>query len=199
MDNSLDGILFECCIAYIWYFYYRSFVEREIVGRLEIGDSPAPPISQLPPLESDITATLQELQQQIQKLQEQQQSGISDLRPPQESQKNGVHGEIDDIRRPIGFTKNQKMPYNALQCVATNEKTFLKDRYTIAHKDSRTGEIKRYTLARIENFITHYKKAVQIAIRTKMEVPILDNRKKWLSYWREKKIELLAKQEEVLL
>lgn len=190
----LFEVLFECCIAFIWYYYHRSFVERKIMDSL----LPSPILDEESVVvDTSVKALLQELQEQIRVLQQQKNINIPPLPSSNGHQKNGsVNGTENETKRPIGFMTNaQRMSSSVLQDVVTDEKMILDDRHTIAHKDSRTGEIKRYTLARVANFISHYEKSIEEAIKTNMEATVLANRQKWLAYWQRKQQELLLKQQ----
>ena len=192
-------ILFECCIAYIWYFYYRSMIERKLTETDQNSQTTTLPSVAKINENNEIKALLQQLQLQINELKMQQKDGIRDLRPPEN---NHLHvndtvqdsGTVNRTTRPIGFlTENPPLSYNAFQDVVTDEKIFLEDKYTITHKERRTGKIKRYTLDRVNNFISHYRNAVQEAVKKGMEQEVLQNRKNWLNYWLGRRGELLDK------
>lgn len=193
----LFEVLFEGCMAYVWYYYHRSFVEHKLIGRGE-NMSPTPPskTAEIAPLVS----MMNDLQQQIALLQQQNnRSAVSSF--PNHSHKSGSpNGIKNEGIRPIGFvTQAKQVQCEALQHVVTDEKIFLDDTHTIAHKDSRTGKIKRYTMNRVDNFISHYEKGVQEALKSKMEQQVLHNRERWLKYWNGKKAELQMKQQRKLV
>lgn len=188
----LFELLFECCIAYIWFYYHRSFVEYKLIND---GNFPSPTPFQSAPDNDPLLSIVYDLQQQIKLLQQQKnQPPLKNF--PHENHKNGSpNGIKNETIRPIGFmTESQRNPNQALQHVITDEKLFLDDTHTIAHKDSRTGEIKRYTMARVDNFISHYEKGIHEALKSSMEQQVLDNRQTWLVYWKGKKAELQMKQ-----
>jgi len=188
----LFEVLFECCMAYVWYYYHRSFVENKLVNGGNIfSPNPSSSTSEITPLVS----MMNDLQKQIALLQQQNKRHSA---PPFSNQthKNGSpNGIKSEVTRPIGFvTKKQQALNEVLQRVVTDEKIFLDDTYTIAHKDSRTGKIKRYTMNRVNNFITHYEKGIKEALKSQMESQVLNNRETWLVYWKGKKAELQMKQ-----
>lgn len=188
----LFELLFECCIAYVWYYYHRSFVEYKLVNG---GSFPSPTLPESIPDNDPLLSMVYDLQEQIKLLQQQKnQPPLTNF--PHENHKNGSSNGIkNEAVQPIGFmTEAQRNPNKALQHVVTDEKLFLDDTHTIAHKDSRTGEIKRYTLARVDNFISHYEKGVNEALKSSMEQQVLNNRQTWLQYWKGKKAELQMKQ-----
>lgn len=59
----------------------------------------------------------------------------------------------------------------------------------------RGGQTKtvRYTMRMINSRIGQYQREIKKAIKKGMNADILENRKRWLHYWQQKKAELLDK------
>lgn len=205
-------ILFELCIAWIWYYYFRSYVERKQVIGIEEDESPPPYQSARAPktyqtsragidpgmIAQIVAATLEQMQQQTPS-------------PPPPS-RNGQHEEItnqvQEIIRPIGFYTDaqrasqwhegtlsyQKFEKSSVQACTDvyREET---DRYTVLHeyqKGGRTYQVP-YTKNQILSRIGQYEREIEEAITKQMDEEILTNRRRWLAYWKGKLEELKRK------
>jgi len=181
-------LLFESCIAYIWYFYYRSYVERKLINQKYSFSPPPTSESLLDRKDEDVYSKI--IENDI---------NNTNIYTPKNGNLNGksIHSleKKSEITPIVFFPTKTQSSYDALQHVIRDENPSIDDLHTIAHKDSRTGETKRYTLNRVDNFIGHYAKAIDEAVNNGMAISVLANRKKWLKYWQEKKTELLLKQE----
>ena len=193
--SALLELLFECCMAYLWYFNFRSFVERKKVKPIdaeplqrEETDSPA---------ESPETLLmLQQLKAELEALKSKQLLVQEPVNGNQHAPgSNGTAAQTGiSMRPPIGFkTQGQAAAEKALQYVATEPDKFFEDRYTVLHYDFNTGEPKRYTLARIEGIIKDYENRLDVAIRQAMGERVVKNRRNRLQYWRHRKRELIEK------
>lgn len=204
-------LLFELCIAWIWYYYFRSYVERKkVIGLPEEEEpphhSPTPssqksrqPNALDPALISQIVAATLEQMQQVPS-------------PPPSS--NGQHREeiIDQVKeviRPIGFyTEAQRAsqwhedahPYRKEKKASVQACTDVyreeTDRYTVLHeyqKGGRTYQVP-YTENQILSRIGQYERDIEEAIKREMGEEILANRRRWLAYWQGKLQELKGKQ-----
>lgn len=206
-------LLFELCIAWIWYYYFRSYVERkEVIGLPE----EEPPHSQRrsPPPSAQrqaagaidpqviaqiVAATLEEMQ--------------ASPAPPPSS--NGQQEKIinqSSITMPIGYyTEAQRAAQMRQQGLSLilEEKPSVQtctevyreeiDRYTVLHEYTRGGRTYQtpYTENQILARISQYEREIEEAIRRKMGEDILENRRQWLAYWQGKLEELKEKQERV--
>ena len=193
----LMELLFEACIAYVWYYYFRSYVERTKVK------STAPP----PPTPHDQTAELmmlvQNLQDEISLLKAtKSNSGLPP--PPHQNSTNGVLE--NSATPPIGFfsekqrnTSNTKTTSESSvqTCpdVDRTETDTTDDKYTIEHQYQKNGRQKvvRYTLRMVNSRVGQYQRELADAIEKQMEESIIDNRRQWLSYWKCKQTELQTK------
>ncbi len=197
-------LLFELCIAYIWYYYFRSYVERKQVIGLPEEDSP--PLSQpsraaaspsLDPatLSLIVAATLEQLQH----ISGQEQS--SSPPPP-------ANGRPEDIRNqshPIGFYTDaqravRRPPYTEEQKASVQACTDMykqeSDCYTVLHSYTRGGRSYQtpYTENQIHSRISQYEREIEEAVRKEMGEEILANRRRWHGYWQGKLKELRQKQ-----
>jgi hypothetical protein len=194
--SALLELLFECCMAYLWYFNFRSFVERKkVVAAYEepLQQAEATPSAESP----DTLLMLQQLKGELEALKKQN-VNLSEGQNGQHPYPTGGNGSVASAshaaRTPIGFkTQSQVEAEKALQHIATAPDKFLEDKYTILHYDFNTGEPKRYTLPRIEGIIKDYENRVDVAIRQQMGERVVKNRRNRLHYWQHRKGELLEK------
>lgn len=199
-------LLFELCIAWIWYYYFRSYVERKQVVGLPEGEEPPHHSPTLPSQRSPQTsraaldpalisqivmATLEQMQQS----------------PPSS---NGQHlDEIINQARPIGFyTEAQRasqgsegtLPQPKAEKASVQGCTDVyrdeSNRYTVLHEYQKGGRTYRvpYTENQILSRISQYERDIEEAIKREMGGEILANRRRWLTYWQEKLQELKEKQ-----
>lgn len=198
----LFEVFFECCIAYIWYYYYRSFIERKII------DSPSitAPLSngQVRNQEPDENALLELFKQLQTAMQGKEQVNFKDLTTNgKQSGHNGSHGEIlQDFMLPIGFYTPEQRQQQAeklfKQQISAFKQPFLengssvRDLYTVPHRDFKTGQIRHVNMANINNMIGIYQKRVRLAHDVGNE-KVLKNRGNKLAYWLSKKNDLVQK------
>lgn len=193
--SALLELFFECCMAYLWYFNFRSFVERRKVSAVDAGPLQQGETGQTPGSQ-DMLLMLQQLKSELEAL---KQRGAKPQEIPNENHyPTGGNGTVasagTSVRTPIGFkTQSQAEAEKALQHVATAPGKFWEDRYTILHYDFNTGEPKRYTLSRIEGIVKDYENRVGVAIRQEMGERVVNNRRNRLQYWQLRRNELLDK------
>lgn len=206
----LMELLFEACIAYVWYYYFRSYVERRKVQGITAGAES--PIQATPP-PSDREAELLELIQSLK-------SEISTLRTP--ISQNGTHTRPDaetshtglknTFRQPIGFyskvqriemeqtTKEaEKVSGQVWTDVDRDNSVGSDDKYTIEHRYTKGGKEKtvRYTMRMVNSRIGQYARELQEAIDKQLDKSVIENRRQWLEYWQGKRGVLLEKMETV--
>lgn len=200
-------LLFELCIAYIWYYYFRSYVERkQVIG---LPEEDALPLSQpsraatspsLDPatLSLIVAATLEQLQQI---------SGQEQSSPPPPP--NGRPEDIHNWSHPIGFYTDAQRAARKLagysptkEAGETSVQTCTdvyrqeSDRYTVLHSYTRGGRSYQtpYTENQIHSRISQYEREIEEAVRKDMGEEILANRRRWHGYWQGKLEELHQKQ-----
>ncbi len=188
--SALLELLFECCMAYLWYFNFRSFVERR---KLIVEAEPLQQEGTEQTVESpDTLLMLQQLKSELEALK--QREAKPHEFPKGDPYPTGGNGAVASVRAPIGFkTQSQVEAEKALQHVATTPDRFFEDRYTILHYDFNTGEPKRYTLSRIDGIIKDYENRLSVAIRQEMGERVVKNRRNRLHYWQHRKGELMGK------
>lgn len=202
-------LLFEACIAYIWYYYYRSYVERKKTKGFAEDETPSPEenIQPLPyPADEQLNLIMAELKQ------------IKTHLPKQAHSENGTQNDIPfsqngtpksfSSNRPIGFyTDSQlsQMGYDLTEkenssvqiCTDLYKETVTEfgDKYTIPHTYKRGGKEKtvHYTLAQVEARISQYERHLEDALRRNLEESVIENRQGWVEYWKGKRMELLEK------
>ncbi len=179
--------LFEACIAYIWFYYYRSYVERKATSSALITN----PMND----KAALLSVIQKLQNDVANLKEvPPHSTTQNIESPSIPDQNDTPPQNTSTTRQIGFHRNAVATgQDVLQHVATADHALAEDIYTIKHKDFRTGEIKRYTLQRVNNFIAHYENKLKEAIEQGLDTKVLENRKTKLSYWIGKRDSLVEK------
>jgi uncharacterized FlaG/YvyC family protein len=180
-------LLFEICIAWIWYYYFRSYVERKRIQRI------AEPSPTLP--ENDLGA----------------ESFIPPVQtfshPPFNGNGQTITSQTSFTSLPIGFfTDTQRAqqqgkllrPENTSNLsvqTCTDVYRQQKDRNTVMHCYSRNGQYFEtpYTRNQIIARINQYEREVQEAIKREMQQTVLANRQTWLTYWQTKLQELKQK------
>lgn len=178
----LMELLFECCIAYVWYYYYRSYVERKQTQGLET----------IKQTETNSTLpNLLELENTIQLLEAENQALRSQSMIPPPATPNGT--EVLN-RALIGFKSG-----HTRTGADTQEKVLTDDRYTIPHTYTRGGQsvTVHYNSTMVKSRVGEYERKIVEAEQKEMGEDVIENRKQWLKYWKEKEIELLDKMGEV--
>lgn len=181
----LMELLFEGCIAYVWYYYHRSYVERFNVHsthKMHIKDmlsTHKPPTTSLSENEQ-ILQLIEQLQTENHRLK------IQPVPPPP------IHHNEQEVnhRNPIGFKRGHMRTHEN-----TDPKTVIDDRYTVPHTYTKGGQAVtvHYNATMVKSRIGEYQRKVKEAESKAMGKSVLDNRKKWLEYWKEKEAELLQK------
>lgn len=203
----LMEVLFEACIAYIWYFSFRSYVERrkleqETTVQTDENEAPTPPA---PTHNVDVQALaqhLKKLQNEIQALRASEFSKTNTY--SSKSNLNGTEPK-NGLKKPIGsFTSKQLQemeletaPIAAAEEVCTDVDRTANDLYTVEHTYTRSGQTKtvRYTLSQIEARIAQYEREFAEAEEKQSDESVLQNRSNWISYWKDKREELIVKLE----
>lgn len=193
-------LLFEACLAYVWYYYHRSYVERKMLRGETNGDD-------LPEDELALTlaSEVENLKRELAAMQETR-SSMTQI-PAGTSSEPHENGQPQNQTRPLGFYTDAqlvqqgytprgivKIPHTA--CTPVYTETKYEDRYTVKHLiHERNGKkrLVRYTLTQVENRIADYQARVGEAIAKGMAPEVLQNRKDWLDYWQKKREELLRK------
>lgn len=159
MDFSFLELIFECCIAYVWYYYYRSFIEWE---------------------------KIKEHQQQNSFYSEEQLPLKNFPPPPSPTQTcdNGTNIKNDISQKPIlGFLR--KSEREMMQSDMKNEKTPVKactgmyreDLYTIPHIYQKGSEFitVHYTEPQVRARLNQWIRAVEEAEKKNLSKQSLDN------------------------
>ena len=202
-------LLFELCIAYIWYYYFRSYVERKQVIGLPGEDAPPLPHSARaaasPALDPEtlalvVAATLEQLQQ-----------APARESPSPAPPSNGRPEEVRNQAHPIGFYTDAQRAVrkssggspagdgqkaSVQTCTGVYREEI--DRYTVLHCYTRGGRSYQtpYTENQIRSRISQYEREVEEATRKQMGEEILANRRRWQAYWQSKLEELHEKQKQ---
>lgn len=188
----LFELLFEACIAYIWYYLYRSYVERKTVSEdknnIETANS---------------HLDLQQLFKQLSALNGTPQ--YSDLTKTSKEQLNGhdTVAKTSDIMLPVGFFTSEqrkeqqenlfKQQKQAFKQTFIEEKTIYTDSFTVPHKDFKNGQIRHVTIRYIDNMIGIYTARTKEMSENDNTIAF-KNRMDKLYYWIGKREELIAKQ-----
>lgn len=190
--SVLMEVLFELCIGYIQYYYYRSYVEHQLFKQQEAESADTT---------SSILAMVQQLQQQVSTLQNQQ--GI-EIAPNYIQNGKHVHNDTTStIQRPIGFFTTQQQTATIPNLSSPSKShvhpctqpeksvpNIWQDIYTIPHVvHERNGKsrVVRYTLAQVENRINDYTTRVGEAKAKNLDATVLENRLERLAYWKKLK------------
>ena len=207
--TMLMELLFEACIAYVWYFYFRSYVERMKLSSVPADESTAsttaPPLPQTE--EQKLLEKVQALESQINALRASKNpNGI--LTHPLDKT-NGTEPSMSQ-RKPIGFfSAEERAETMELPTKIENESgqtwtpldraanTDSDDRFTIEHEYTKGGKQKkvRYTMRMVNSRIGQYKRELEEALNKELGTDVIENRRQWLAYWEEKRAELLSKQD----
>lgn len=197
-------LLFELCIAWIWYYYFRSYVERrKTIGMQEAEATTLPAHSPPPPAPSanpDPALVAHIVAHTL----EQMKASPSSPTPSANGQQ-----VTNQTPLPIGFhTEAQRaMQERRLHHAGTpppaapsvqactglyREET---DRHTVWHEYQKGGRSYRtpYTRNQILARVSQYEREVQEATARNMDAEIQENRRGWLRYWQEKLAELNQK------
>ena len=190
-------------VLYLSLFFSEKFIKKKkdylqhkfgpIASLYDLTDSQLPYPNQVDPLEQQLSELLQQLgntptkqDQLLQQIQEllQQKAG-------QESANGQSEEIINQYFPPIGYkTTPQKQALELLQYVATRQKTFPDDKYTILHFNFKTGEPIRYTKDRVDWYVKHYNEQVAEAEIQQLDNRILSNRRTKQIYWQARQQEL---------
>lgn len=217
-------IIFELCIAYIWYYYYRSYVERKVVIGLPPDDDlphPLPAVTQMTQDPQQIQLAIQATNIKLQELQRKYES-VSQSSPTDKdngSLKNSTTGMGNSVlpmgyftdaqRESLGLPVNPGKKSSVQTCTDlyredevgsqrqfAKERNNLADLYTVIHHYQRHGEnySTPYTENQILSRIGQYERDIEEAQKRKLGTDIISNRNNWLAYWRDKLAELHLKQ-----
>ncbi len=183
-------LLFEACIAYVWYFYYRSYVERKITD--DIRNSPPTPPTPFPSASAP---------------------------PPPENGSNPLHGsengkngqynfEVSTTRKPMGFYSQKQLAQMGITptpSANTSGQVWTDvdraktpeydDRYTIEHSYTKGGKtiFVHYTMRMVNSRIGQYHREIEDCKKRNLGTDVLQNRQSWLAYWQGKRKDLLKK------
>lgn len=148
---------------------------------------------------------LEMLQKKIEKLEEEKaKTTFTDLTNIDNNglQNGQSHKNINDTTLPIGFFSREerqeqqqnlfKQPQEVFKQTFVQNEVIYHDKYTVAHKDLKTGEIKHLNLDSINNRIGIYQTRIQEAKQIE-DKKVLKRREKRLTYWQGRKDELLSK------
>ena len=202
----LMELLFESCIAYIWYYFYRSYVERRKLKGIpekETGSLPHPM-----PDQEQLLQLFHQFQQDLLAKDAERQSfppGFEQFPP---TNGNGTMPE-NRTHRTIGFKttisenepsakrEQDKSSVQACTSLYTENPVLFSDRYTVPHTYHRHGKpiTVHYTLPQIESRVAQYEREVGECQTRNLSKEILHNRQTWLRYWEGKKRELENKLE----
>lgn len=183
-------LAFEFCIGWIWYFYYRSYVERTKTKQGASADEETEPPVPVPPAAGVTPDPLR-------------QASASPTLPSS----NGHYPTASYERntRPIGFhspagesiTQEQEFPpEQTCTDVYTEGEIRYDDRHTVLHTYQRGGRTYQtpYTENQILSRINQYERDIAEAEAKSLAPEILENRRQWHQYWQSKLAELHAKQ-----
>lgn len=200
-------LCFEACIAWIWYFFYRSYVERRQIVGISDDDASSPSLSPghiLPPngLNAPPGVDSRLIAQIVAKTLEHMQplpEAPGSPPPPGNGQKNTMTNQHYGTPLPIGFftpsqRASQLSPDSSVQaCTEVYRES--EDLYTVLHHYTRGGKTYQtpYTRNQIMSRINQYEREVMEAITRKMGEEVIENRRQWLAYWQSKLVELEQK------
>ena len=177
----LMELLFEGCIAYVWYYYYRSYVER-----LGVQNTSNVHTKNVQKMDNVSTNDLSELQATIFLLQAENEA----LRAEQSIFPMSLD-ELDN--------ENSLSPYLESGHTSPHEDTgnefIVDDRYTVPHTYKKGGQsiTVHYNATMVRSRVGEYERKIAEAKEKGMNQDILDNRQQWLNYWLEKEKELRQK------
>lgn len=190
-------LLFEACIAYIWYYFHRSYVERNVTtkgaqsahngttkgARSTHNESPSP-------TPSGETENLLKLIEQLQADKQKLEAQIASTSTPPEPKREHNGTPVAKAMNPIGFFPRGH--------TRTREDTqVIDDRYTVPHTYRKGGEdiTVHYNATMIKSRVGEYERKIDEAEARSMGESVLENRRKWLNYWKGKQNELAQKLE----
>jgi hypothetical protein len=187
----LFELLFECCMAYIWYYYYRSYIERKKTNNLPL----------TPNKEEIKHQSFEELFKHLQTAINHSQNGKVDH--PQESNDYSKNGEANNQSiLPLGFyTDSQRKEYlerlfkqqiQPFKQSFSEKEIILLDKYTISHRDFKNGEIKHLNMGNINNRIDIYTGRIKKAFDND-NLRVIPNQLSKLQYWINRRNELVKK------
>lgn len=220
----LMEIIFELCIAYVWYFYYRCYVERQLIEgfpddeqdlnlNTNTQDQHSPTLQQLTELISEINNHLKKAADspknvpvapnypESPKTSSNGISGLSGANPASSSCSNrpiGFYTERQLIKMGLSPTDGIKASVQACTDVYRESKL---DLYTVEHTYRKGGRklTARYTLPQVDARIGQYERDLQEAKDRRLSAEVISNRENWLSYWQGKRLELLGKMKKEVL
>lgn len=218
----LMELLFESCIAYIWYYFFRSYVERKHFSTetskrfnakaLKTNQPDSPPPTEEPSKE-DLLMYIELLKDQNKTLRAKQ-NGQDDVIPASEEEsspkgfygsKNNGSGNSIPSRNPIGFFLKEKSTIINELLPNSEEKSHqeawtgldraIQDAFTVPHSYKRANELitVHYTMRMVRSRINQYQREIQEALDKEMNNTVLKNRQQWLVYWQGKEKELFRK------
>ena len=177
----LMEVLFEGCIAYVWYYYYRSYVERLGVHKIfNVHTNNVQNVDNKP------TMSLSELQTTILLLQ--------------------AENEVLRAEESISPVSSDEFSYETSSSfnserghVSTHEDTenefIVDDRYTVPHTYQKGGKsiTVHYNATMVKSRVGEYERKIIEAKEKGMNRDIIENREQWLRYWLNKEEELKHK------
>jgi hypothetical protein len=193
-------ILFELCIAWIWYYFFRSYVERSKVQG--IASAPAAPLPSHPSPAGIDPAMIQTMVKQ----------SLEQMAPPP-SPPASSNGQTIENRVPIGFytdAQRTAQRHSFAHSPVASEKSSVQsctdlyreetDRYTVIHEYQKGGQTYRtpYTRNQVIARINQYQRDIDQALRQGLDQDIVENRRRWLQYWKGKLKELDQKEKKKL-
>ena len=176
----LMELLFEACMAYVWFFNHRSYVERNFKPSEAQNGSQGYNVS----FRGDSDA----LRAYIEQLEAENESlKTRKFSPP------SVNGSEIQNRTPIGFAL--PVVEKVAQEVCADVRKDVSDKFTVPHTYLKGGEqvTVHYTMTNIKSRINQYTRDVDKAIQEGLSTEVINNRRQWLAYWESKKTELLQK------
>lgn len=194
-------LVFEGCIAYIWYYYYRSFVEWNEAQKQINNDNNEQENG------SNLNKQIESLQKQIELLKNQ-----SPTLPSSIPQSNGyTNHNSNSTTAQIGYFTEQKRkslnnPYiddkscvQACTDVYTQNVNNLGDLYTIEHQYTKNGKVVtvHYTQEQVQARLNQWERGVEEAKQKSMNESVIENRKGWVRYWSDKLKHIQAKKSEI--
>ena len=190
----LMELLFEACIAYIWYYYFRSYVERQKTKEVQI----EPPQKIDKDIAAELANNIKSLKEELSVLKHQKTILHTDT---SQNGLNGAKSIQNNSKMPIGFYSKKQFAeingniseYPETQNPISSVK--YDDKYTVEHTYLRGNSQKsvRYTISMINARVKQYSRTLDEAKDRKMSADIIANRNKWLEYWQGKQVELEAK------
>lgn len=166
----LMELLFEACIAYIWYYKLRSYVEKA----KEVKD-----------LQKTYNSSLKDPQKRSE-------SPPESSPPPSEAVQ--LLAEIQRLQ-----SENESLRTNATDSKSVQNCTKMEaketERHTVPHTYTKGGRTitTHYTLPQVKARIAQYKRSLEQAEASNASEDTLEHRKHWVNYWEAKAEELKQK------